>query len=280
MKLLEEQTYMPPPAEYLYARLGRRRHRLASGPGPPQDARLREERNWVYRRLEVGLLRALTPLYEYDALQTLVLGLRYLAAGEATKLEGLLAQSLLSGRLRQRLRGAREVLPVLDGIETLLENEYPFCRGLGAIWLRQGPGGVEQQLLGGYLRYAVRQSRVGQVRDLLRHVLDMRNLLALYKHLQWQLPQAPPLLDGGWIAPARCARFWKERDLAGLLDFAGRQSGHQGEVRRGAIGEILELGVTQRLRRRAREPLQIGVLIEFLWSCRRQLQEREAGRDG
>lgn len=270
MKLLEECKYLAPSADYLYARLGPRRRRVRSEArtGGDPRRRLRREYRWLYRRLASQLLGALLPLFEYGELQVLVLSLRYLSAGEAQRLAELLEQSLLASELKRMLLATREPAVVVVALERRLAPAYPVFYGAGETWLRHGPGGLEQQLLGGYLNWAVRRSRTRPVRDLLARLLDLRNLLALYKHLQWQLPLPPKLFEGGTIPLTECQRLWQRRELPALLQRVRRYAAPAGAGAQLEVEDLLERGIGEHLRRRGWEPLQIGVILDFLWTCR------------
>lgn len=274
MKLLVEPKYLPPSADYLYARIGCREQGLLAGRGGAPQQRnpqrhLRKEYRWVYFHLERRLRRQLRPVFEYSELRLLVLGVRYLAAGELKAFGELLRQSLLPPRLQRKLLAAPQAVAAVAVLERLLADDCPVFRGVTECYLRQGPGGVEQQLLGGYLQQAMAVSRPAPVRELLVYLLDMRNLLALYKHLRWQLPQAPPLLSGGELSVTVIERCWQQQDLAALLRLARKRAGLNVEAELADIEDLLEEGVAKRLRQQAREPLQIGVLLDYLWLCRR-----------
>jgi hypothetical protein len=272
MKLLVEPKFPAPPVDYLYARLGWRGRALrgsaAAPPDPHPQDRLRREYRWLYFRLAPELANKLLPLFEYGELRTLLLGLRYLAAGEEKSLNELLRQSLLQQQLQRTLLRAGQVVAGVASLEKLLAADYPEFRGLTETYLRQGPGGLEQQLLGGYLPRAIAASRSAPVAEVLGYLLDMRNLLAVYKHLRWRLPEPPVLLPGGRISVAAGQRCWRQQDLVALQQLVGKRSGLKEQFAAGGPEELLEQGLTNRCRQLAREPLQIGVLINYLWRCR------------
>ena len=272
MQLLLEHKFIPPPVDYLYVRIGCRRRRLIAEEGGVSSRlsprQLRKEYRWVYLHLEPPLFRQLLPVFEFGELRVLVLALRYLSAGEWQPLEELLQPSLLQQRLRRELQNHRQAAGTLAVLERLLRDDYPIFRGITQCYLRQGPGGVEQRLIGGYLPRAIAASGSPKVRELLIYLLDMRNLLAVYKHLHWQLPQPPPLLSGGRIPQVVCLRCWQDRDPAALQQQVRRRAGLGGNPEQLDVEAQLEQGLKKHLQQLAREPLQIGVLLDYLWCCR------------
>ena len=272
MKLLIEIPYAGASSDYLYARIRCRRARLASGGllrvdnKDPQQALLAEYR-WVYRQMDAGLRRKLLPVFEYFELRSLVIALRYLAAGDHTALQQQLEQSLFRPEVVRAVTQARRVVDAISRLEQLLGDDYTLFSGLEKCYLRQGPGGLEQQLIGGQLKESLERANEPKVRDFLRCLLDMRNLLTLHKHLRWKLPLAPPLLAGGSLDAALLEKIWQEGELTGLqsqLQLFARQplppAGSSTE-------EYLQRALTDRLRGKGRDPLQLWLVIDYLWRC-------------
>lgn len=281
MKLLREIEATGPPRDYLFARIRYRRSALdISGRGrwgaasEPHQA-LRAEYVWVYGQLERRLRQDLLPFFEYVELRTLVIALRYLAAEEQAAMRAQLKFSLLQPQLQNVLLDAQPVAPLVAVLERLLSSEYRSFAGLSQVYLRQGPGGLEQALLGGFLQQSVTQWHRRPLRELLRYLLDMRNLLALYKHLHWQVPLAPPLLPGGTLELGHCESLWANRDLAALMDMVRKTATQPGDPEAIGVEDFLFQGLSTRLRRAGRDPLQLGLVLDYLWRC--QLATRNRG---
>lgn len=274
MHLLIDITSMGVPCDYLYARIRCRRLTLNDAEllqraeaGGPQQA-LRAEYRWVYRQLEQRLRRALLPLFEYFELRLLVVILRYLAVADRSALDDLLRHSLLQLKLRNILRASGRVATTISRLEKLLAEDYPIFQGLTETYLRQGPGGLEQALIGGYLQNSINRSSSRQVREFLIYLLDMRNLQALYKHLHWQVSPAPPLLTGGALNLRICKKIWTEQDLNALLSLMQKFSQQTGHPEDAGVEDFLFQGLSASLKRAGRDPLQIGLIIDYLWRCR------------
>lgn len=281
MKLLREIGLAGAPDDYLSARIRCRRATLDTsgrgswaGPAEPRQA-LRAEYQWVYEQLNRATRQKLLPLFEYFELRTLVIALRYLAAEEHAAKRAQLQLSLLEPQLQKLLLASEQMTTVVSALERLLAADYPFFAGLAETYLRQGPGGLEQALLGGCLQQGVKHSRSRQVRALLVYLLDMRNLLAVYKHLHWQVLSRPPLLSGGELAPALLENLFGAGDLSGLLTLMAKRAGQTGNPETVGVEDFLLQGLSLRLQREGRDPLQLGLLLDYLWRC--QLAARNRG---
>jgi hypothetical protein len=267
MELLRERDRAAPPADTLYARLSYRRHKLRAVDGDPQHWLLREFR-WLYRCLDRKLMAQLRPLFEASALRSLILYLRQLESDARSAPRPPLQTSLLSPAIQREFAKGPRTRTLVSRLERRLAETQPYFRGLEEAFLRHGPGGVEQALVGGHLQHALAQANSPALREHLGEMLDIRNLTALYKHLHWQVKAEPPLLDGGRISRARCLRLWRERDLEGLKGLVRTTFHVSGSASQRGLEDVLLDGVSARLQRAGRLPLHPVRVIDYLWRCR------------
>lgn len=272
MKLLMPTSPAELPEEALLARLRCRRAAidLAGGTGPPvADAPL-----WVYRRLNRRLRQRLEPILEQLALRSLILALRYALAGESPP-AAVLSSSLLAEPLQRLTRAPGGGEGIVERLETALASDYPFCSGLRATYLNQGPGGVEQRLVTGFLQQGLARTATAGVRSMLRYLVDMRNCLMIHKLWRWQISLTPPLVTGGTIATASLQRIWATQDSARLAGLLTRLTGEPvSSSKTVAVEQSLLRGITRLLRRVGREPLGPGVIIEYLWRAQLSLHNQ------
>lgn len=273
------------PAEALLARLRARRAALdrygGAGGGPDPEALL----SWLHPRLAHSLRRALRPCLELEAMRFVLLVLRHRLGGEPAPPE-LLHQAWLAPALAPLLDHPGHAASVVADLEAWLAGDYPFAAGLTDTYLRQGPGGVEQQLAAGMLAAALAAARVPAVHMTVRFFIDLRNLLAVLRHWRWQLRVPPRLLPGGEVARDLLTRAWARNDLGTVARLASRLAGVPlMELEPRTAERHLLGGLTRRLQRAGRDPLGVAVVIETLWRCRvaarnRALQEQAGGEDG
>lgn len=273
------------PAEALFARLRARRAALdlqGTGVTPPRPAATLA---WLWPRLENSLRIGLTPYLEIEAMLCLRLALRYRLSDEVVP-AGLLRQPWLAKELGILLGRPGDARTVLTQLEVWLTPDYPFAARLTNGYLAQGPGQVERQLIAGILMHSLARARVPVVRMTIRFLTDLRNLLAVLRHWRWQLRTPPALLPGGELETALLARVWADTDKAMLERLAARLSGKPliDLEPRAAERELLS-GLTRRLRQTGRDPLGLGLVIDYVWRCQMAtrnhlLQQSAAGEDG
>ncbi|ALC14887.1 hypothetical protein DSOUD_0086 [Desulfuromonas soudanensis] len=280
LKSAEDRCHPP---DYLLARVRGRRARIAgdwsellrtspAGIGGAQEA-FRGELAWLYGQMNRSLRSLFGSVFEFFELRTWLLALRYLSAGEEKALPGILAPSLLAPPIKALLLQSRDFAAVLAGSQKILAEADPDFSGLGALYRRQGPGGLEAGVIDLALRRALRLPLHPAVRTFFRELIDTRNLLGLYKHLQWQLSFPPPHLDGGRVTKKRLSALWRGRSIPPLMACARTLAGDPAAA--GSLEKILLDGVSRSLRRGARDPLGPGVILDHLWFCHTRARNLE-----
>jgi hypothetical protein len=100
----------------------------------------------------------------------------------------------------------------------------------------------------------------------LRYLVDMRNCLVIHKLWRWQVSLAPPLIAGGTIAANRLRHIWAMRDIDRLVRLVAHLTGEPcrtGKIM--AMEQCLLKGMTRLIRQSGRDPLGLGVIIDYLW---------------
>lgn len=279
--LLEPGAGFGHPADYLYARVAGRRSALvrrwspppAAPPGVDPRGACRAELAWLWGSMNGGLRASFAPVFAYLELRTWLLCLRWRAAGEVEAVVALLEGSLLARPIRAALLRATGLDAAVAASARLLEELDPFFAGLPALHAEQGPGAFEQAVVERYLQ-RIRQIPLPPVIDgFFAYLVDSRNLVALYKHLRWGVRRRPPLLAGGTLAATRLEALWRAGQSAPLLQLAGDLA--DARVEGPELESALLTGLGRRLQRQGREPLQPGVLLDYLWRCHLQARNLE-----
>ncbi|MCK4536740.1 MAG: hypothetical protein KAT93_06980 [Desulfuromonadales bacterium] len=273
--LLKPHPETGPSDDYLLARVRYRRSLLDlsgmsdSWPGLSPEEGLQDVFLWVFDRLNPTLFKQLRPYLELVAGHSLVLALRLYRAEKREALSHLLQRSLLHPVLQKQMLTTESTEQLVTSLETLLAPAYPELEGLLMVYKGQGPGGVEEQLEAGFLLRSLATVRATPVHKLLTWMVDLRNILSVAKYWRWQVEQEPPLLSGGTVAPVRLQRLWVRRDEAGLGRVVTRRSGltEPPPVNSRSIEMSLLRGMTGELHRSGRDPLGLGVLVDYLWCC-------------
>ena len=252
------------PVEALLARLRARRSAIdpgGCGDGPDPGTLL----SWLLPRLDSRRRQLLTPYLEVLAMRVMAVALRHRLAG-VTPSPGLLRQPWLGVGLAVLVDAPGEAGDVVSRIERALADCYPFVRGLTREFHDQGPGAVEIRLISGILLQSLSAARDPLVVSVLRFEIDLRNLLALLRHWRWQLRQPPPLLDGGELAAKLLFRIWASGDRLAFARLATRlKAGAALDLEPRAAERQLLATLTRRLRAVGRDPLGLGVILDYLW---------------
>lgn len=268
MKLLTPTSPSELPTDALLARLRYRRSKIETAAGQSKAAPAEDPVCWVYQRLNSSLRKQLEPFFDLLAMRHLVLRLRYALAGEAPPAR-LKDDCLLAKPLQQLAATPGEGQDILARLEVALAADYPFVSGLVATYRNQGPGGVEQQLAAGILQHSLAGSSHQVLIMLLRYLIDMRNCLTIHKLWRWQTRRMPPLIAGGSLASATLQRVWATHDSARLTRLAVQLAGSDPPASQPtAMEQYLLNGLSKRLRQAGREPLELGVIIDYLWRTR------------
>jgi len=264
MKLLTPAKPSELPADTLLARLRYRRAAVNLAIDQATEVPVADAVSWVYRRLNPHLRKRLEPFLDLLAMRSLVLGLRYTLAGDPPP-AAVLRYTLLAEPLCRSLMDIGDAEGTVARLETALVEDYPFVTGLLATYRNQGPGGVELQLAEGILQFGLDRSR-GVLKEVLSYLVDMRNCLTIHKLWRWQVSQPPALVPGGWIAKAKLQHIWASHDSDRLSRLVASLSGEPLDSSSSiAVEQCLLQGMTRRLRRAGRNPLGLGLIIEYLW---------------
>ncbi len=268
LRKIEDRGY---PTEYLLSRVrGRRmRYRDSIARESPEGVWrcLLKEYQWVYLQMNRQLQDIFGSFFFYAELRTIVLCLRYRIRGKEI-VEELLSFSLLSDGLKDILKRGSSILTTIEDIgEALLPLSFEL-RGLKEIFIKDGLRGAEQVLTNTYLEHTARSIPHPTIRDFFAYLIDSRNIIALYKHLRWGIPDYPIFIHGGSIKEGRLRRIAGKQDTSGLLSLIHKLTGIMNEnLDVTNIENSLLKGLTSFLRRFIRDPLCAGVILDYLWRC-------------
>ncbi|BCR04729.1 hypothetical protein DESUT3_17980 [Desulfuromonas versatilis] len=288
MTLLRELPFPGYPTPYLLSRLRARSARLtrdwqaALRQGAPAGASeeelwrdLLKEHAWVYRQLNTRLRRRFAPAFCFFEIRTLVLALRNRKAREAGRVEEVLEQSLLDGRLLKPLRSIGSFQAAMTGLARQLAREAPDFAPLLA-YAEQGElRPFENALAGAMLAHATHGCRHPLVRFFIASQIDLRNLFALAKHQRWQLEEIPELLPGGQLPHTRMTALIRAGRLETLERLVQRTLGPAIQLADPRLEIALLRRLSEKIRRQARDYEEAGPVLDYLW--RRTLETRNLG---
>lgn len=283
------------PADYLLARISGRRARLIRDWNPliggtfpvgwssltlpgglsPDEAPdivwtwLRKEFRWVYFQMDDTLRGIFRPFFLYEELKGLCLCMRYIYKGDRSgKTDNLLALSLLSENLGAVLRSAGDLLSVAAALENLFVSLSPVFGGLAISAVGEGTRGIESELMRRYLTFTAQGKFHPLVKSFFSHVVDARNLMGVYKYLKLDEKTPPSFSAGGSVSWKRYHDIAEKRDGFALMSVIRKLSGVKSErLDDTTVDHSLHVMISRFLRGEGRKPLEIGLILDYLWRC-------------
>ena len=215
-----------------------------------------------------GLRQTFAPLFLWFELRTIILCLRFRRGGEQGKAAGLLPASLLAKRVQLALTEDGEPAAVMAALSGLLAAVAEPYRALGDIYRQQGGREQELRLVTLYLERMTSLPLHPVLRDFFRSLIDMRNLVTLAKQLRWQLHEPQAFIRGGEITPERLGKVLAEGTAAGLATLLAALP-DMGAPPAATLNPEPQLfgWLTGKVRRLGRDPLGVGLVLDYLWRC-------------
>ena len=262
------------PRDYVIARLHGRRVRIAPAravaiAGDEEIwTRFLRELSWLFHQMNEPMRVGHAPLFTMFEIKTIVLCLRHAAPESVEPRRRLLAHSLLSAPLRDILLAPRHVGAVVTGLGQSLGSLSASFADLDARYFEAGLRGCEDAMMRLFLESMGPTRLVVPLRWFFDRFIDLRNLMALYKHLRWEL-KGPVMLIGGGSIPAATLKdiiFREDRDALDALvtTVTGRAVSAAHEL---SLETMLLSSLSAGLSRARREHGGEWLVTDYMWSC-------------
>jgi hypothetical protein len=248
--LLRDDAGAGYPPAYVLARLRGRRTALAAPPlaPSPDDAatdehiwsRFLDELSWLFRQMDARMRAANAPVFGLFEMKTIVLCLRNASLDRVEPRRRLLQRSLLAPAVREILGRHRPVGAIVAALGPALGGLSRAFDDLDSRYFEAGLKGCEDALMRMYLEAVMAARLAPPARHFLARFIDFRNLMALYKHLRWELKGPVVLIHGGTTDVAAFRDALVDEDGAALDALIVRATG----VR---ISAATEIGVETKL---------------------------------
>jgi len=274
------------PFPYVLARIRGRRSRRKERPTMPEAATVAEtaetrleqgdaplaaaraERNWLWSQLEPDMRNAFAPLVFYHELKPLALAIRRREVRQWDQVAAIMEGSLLVTPLLLLVADDRiGTKEALERIGRFMQRILPGFGHLEDVYLTGGIGAVEGRILNVTLGLIAAHSLQPGLQTFFIRLIDMLNLLTLFRHQRWRSETVPSFVPGGRISTKRLnswqgGRGAAERDACvAALTGSGALPESPSELE-----EEFMRGMTRFCRRLSRDPDGIGLLVEYLWS--------------
>jgi hypothetical protein len=275
--LLRDDAGSGYPPGYVLARLhGRRAALVMPDAGAAADAggdeqiwgSFLDELGWLFKQMDARLRDDTAPLFALFEMKTIVLCLRNAALERAQSQRRLLKGSLLSAPLREILGQRRHVGAMVAALGGALGTLSAAFLDLDSRYFAAGFKGCEDALVRIYLESLTEARLWAPARHFLTRFTDVRNLMALYKHLRWEMEGPVVLIRGGTIDAAAFRDAVINNDRAALDALIVRAAGVQltAETELG-IETALLTALSADLKRARLEHGGDWLVPEYMWSA-------------
>jgi len=282
------------PVEYLLSRIRGRRARLIRSWSPlifdmpPQDylsspsyqgfvrertiegvwRDLLREYRWVYDQMDGRLREIFRPFFAYAELRTMFMGLRYLEGGKKEMLEDTLDASMLSMEFKAAFRTSEDAAAAVAKVGRRLAELSGDFKGLSDAFKAGGLRSVEQMLTNTYLASVLRTSLHPVMRMFFRRVIDSRNILGLYNSLRLKKKDPSVFIAGGSVSVERLRDLLRKEENNAVNALIKRVAGAAATALDvTGVETALYRGTTRHLRKEGKDPLGVGLILDYLWRC-------------
>ncbi|UCH81875.1 MAG: V-type ATPase subunit [Nitrospiraceae bacterium] len=281
------------PAEYLIARIQGRRARLVkkwddilSGPAPAETLLpayykslvaeytkegvwkyMLKEFRWVYLQMNRGLRNIFNPFFIYSETKTIVLCLRHKIEKEtSTKAEDILLYSLLSREVKEVLGKEAELALLLEEFEKKFISSMDGTTGLKEIFAEEGLKGVEEKVVNVFMHHIISLKLHPVSHGFFVFLIDIKNIMTLYKHERWAIKTDPVFIQGGSISESMLRKTIQEGGITPIIRLIHQRTGISiHEPGASEIENTLFAGLTKYLKLKAREGSGAALILDYLW---------------
>jgi vacuolar-type H+-ATPase subunit C/Vma6 len=236
--------------------------------------RLLKEFQWVFFQMNKGMRDVFVPFFACCEIKTLIACFRYKTErGTGTETEGLLLYSLLAKKIKEIVMANTDLTATLEVFEKkILPLEKRSGRLLDAL-SRGGLAAVERKLTGSLLENIIASTLNPVIRNYFTWIIDIKNIISVYKHIKWDIAADPPLISGGSIRKSAMKRLMQTRELSSLSQLVERMTGMRvEELHLSNMESVLYTALSKRIRALTRENSDAGCILDYLWKTYIEVQ--------
>ncbi len=220
---------------------------------------------WVYSQMEWRPRMIFAPLFLYFELRTVVLCLRRRSAGDEGDMAGLLRFSLLSAKVRRILQENNDLPAIVAGLANLFGSMAEPGKGLKKAYREGGLAGFEERLANFYLEHMANTRLHPVIAEFFSRLIDVNNIIILVKRLRWRIAAPPSFIRGGKVRQSHLLDAARRPDMEGASLLLFRITGAEVSPTAGNMESLLLASITRMVRRTGREPVGIGLILDYLW---------------
>ena len=221
---------------------------------------------WLFRQMNPRLRAEHAPLFALFEMKTIVLCLRHASLGRAAPPSRLLEGSLLSLPIQKILREPRPAGVIVASLADALGGlSRPFL-DLDTRYFESGLRGCEDALMRLFLEAVATTRLTAPVRMFLTRFTDLRNIMALYKHVRWQMKGPLVLINGGALAVPALKNIVITQDQGALDALVATITGHVEADSELSLETGLLAALTHALAQASRRNGGDWIVAHYVWS--------------
>lgn len=229
--------------------------------------RMLKEFKWVYVQMNVTLKNVFLPFFIYAEVKTIILCLRYkTGTAHRADVEALLSYSLLSGKVKELLIKEAELAVIIAELEKKFLSFPANAKRMQETFSEEGLKGVEEYLSNRVIEDIIRSKLHPVIKHFFVFLIDIKNIVTLYKQVRWEIKTVPVFLERGNIDCASLKRISVSGDISGILRLIYQITGTR--IKDPHVSEIqnaLYKGMTRHIKLLARDNPDIGLILDYLW---------------
>jgi vacuolar-type H+-ATPase subunit C/Vma6 len=227
---------------------------------------LQSEFQWMYLQMNNWLRDIFQPFFTYYELRTVIMCLRFkLDNSPDVDMADLLSFSLLSTRIKKLIKTNENITGILNGMSKKFFPSTYKPDTLHNIFSEKGLKGIEEELTDEYIE-RIRDRRLHSIiRKFFAYLIDIRNLLILFKYTRWNMTSEPVFFRGGSISTPRLRKALNTGKASIMNQLIYERTGKRlHEPGALSIENVLLSDLTKRLRHAGRDS-DIGFILDYLW---------------
>jgi vacuolar-type H+-ATPase subunit C/Vma6 len=229
--------------------------------------RLLKEYQWVYFQMNRDMREIFQSFFTYSEIRTLIACFRYKKErGTIAEIETLLSHSLLEKKIRAILLMSPDPSSAIEAFGKKFISRQKTSDRLETIYSDRGLAGVEEKLNRLFFDNTTLSDQHPVIKNFFTHLIDAKNIIALFKYLRWNISTDLQFINGGSIRTSILSGLLMSHDMAlltGLLEKMTRKDIEKLDA--STIENILYSALTERIRSAAGTNEDVELILNYLW---------------
>jgi hypothetical protein len=226
---------------------------------------LRNEHQWVYKRMNNKLRNHFESYFAYQEISTLIVCLRYLSGKEIDRVLQALHNSLLHDDIQNILTSNLDFAAKLQALEYYFRSYSGFLKGLRERYEKKDIAALEVFVRDCFFTSILSQKQPSLLKKFFHHLVDFHNCISLAKALRWQIEAEPALIDGGTVPLERFKAAYFRKNLYPVLKLLRLQDTDAAASSIQLLETALLKHISGKLKNWSLQRTEVGDILFYLW---------------